>query len=162
MSDWQIIKKAVCKHLCKCELTNIELPAPPESMGTATGAQLRSLLRVNAGDACIYVTDKDYELTSLDEYRRFLKWYCDTHPYTPDEYDCDDFSWVMRAEALKWMHGKFPFGHIYAESKKFPNHGFNFVVDVSLKIYICDELGLASPKDEFIPIYSMQIHKLEV
>lgn len=160
--SWEKLIRQLGKGLCG----GCNMPEPPECLGTATGAQLRGLLRVNAGDACLYVTDKDYELTSLDEYKRFLKWYCDLHPYTLDEYDCDDFSWVMRAEALKWMHGKFPFGHIYAEGMdigyKFPNHGFNFVIANDMRVYICDELEVSAPKDELIPIYPMQIHKLEV
>lgn len=154
------------KQLCCGVCNQDKYPAPPQSLGKATGAQLRNLLRVSAGSACIYITDKNYELTSLDEYRRFLKWYHDSHKYTWDDYDCDDFSWLMRAEALKWMGGKFPFGHIYAEgldiSYKFPNHGFDFVVTNELKVYICDELCVAAPYDDFVKTYPMNIHKLEV
>jgi len=162
MSELAGLVRQLGKGLCG----GCNMPKPPKSLGKATGAQLRNLLRAGAGSATILITDKDYELTSLDEYRRFLKWYHDTHKYTWDDYDCDDFSWIMRAEALKWMHGKFPFGHIYASGLdirySFPNHGFCFVIDYHLEVYICDELEVAAPKDDFAETYPMQIYKLEV
>lgn len=149
-----------------CLFKKQKMLTPPKSLGKISSRELRGILRVLAPTCPIFISDHDYELTSLDEYKRFLKWYHDTHKYTWDDYDCDDFSWLMRAEALKWMGGKFPFGHIYASGLdihyRFPNHGFNFVIANDKKVYICDELCVSAPEDELIPIYPLQIYKLEV
>jgi hypothetical protein len=147
-------------------------PWGPRSLGRIHILELRHLLasafpeaQVVVPGRYIHVGDWDYELTSRHEWLRFLRWYRDRHPYTYDEYDCEVFAWVMRAEALKWMHGKFVFGHIIAEGideeHKFENHGFCFIVDQHRRIYFCDELQLAAPRDELIEAYPVRAQKVE-
>jgi len=142
-----------------------EYPSLPERLGEIDIAELYTILQTTCPDARHYgVMDAHYELTSLDEYRRFLKWYHDTHKYTWDEYDCSDYAWLMRAEALKWMSAKFPFGWIWAsgqdEEYRFPSHGFNWVLDHNRKLYFCDELCVAAPNDDFIEFYPVEVEDM--
>ena len=140
--------------------------APPVCQDKITAYDLGRLLREYFPDAhYIGFGDADYELMSCEDCKRFLKWYHDKHPYTYDEYDCEVYAWVMRAEALKWMHGKFVFGHIEAagldDKYNFPNHGFNFLVNGEHKIFFMDELSVAAPRDDLEPFYEVKPYKLE-
>ena len=140
---------------------------PPEALGEIGATEFYSILLAQCPSARHYgVMDAHYELTSLDAYRRFLKWHHDTYRYSWDEYDCDDFSWILRAEAVRWMRGKFPFGWIWASGKdeeyKFPSHGFNWVLDCDKRLYICDELCVAAPHDDFIEFYPVDIEDILV
>ena len=147
-----------------------ENPSPPLSLGRIESGELYTILqaafpRVNPTLA-IKLGSAAWELTSLDEYKRLLKWYRDTHKYTWDEYDCNVYGWVMTAEALKWMHGKFPWGYIWAGSNDpeypFPSHGFCFILDHEKKLYFCDELCVAAPNDEFEPLYPVSANLIAV
>ena len=155
--------KELIRHIaCSiCKALSPELKQP-ESLGKISSTELRTMLREQFPEAMIHIGDYELELTSVEECTRFLKWYHDTHPYTGDEYDCEDFAWVQRAEALKWMHGKFIWGYIEGSGLDpkyaFPAHGFNFIVNDQKQIYICDELCVAAPDNEFIPIYSIKAY----
>jgi len=135
-------------------------PPQPQSLGKISGNELRPLIREQLPKGNIHIGDYDLELTSVEEATRFLKWYHDKHPYTQDAYDCDKYAWVQRAEALKWMHGKFIWGYIEGSGLdpeyEFPEHGFNFIVDYNKQIYIADELAVAAPDDDFAPIYPIK------
>jgi len=159
----KLIKQIACA-ICDETAENFP-PEPPESLGRITIVELRSLLEAHFPQASIHLGDADYQLTSCEEYLRFLKWYHDSHPYTWDAYDCEVFAWVMRAEALKWMHGEFIFGHIISEGLdeeySFPNHGFNFVLNNEKKLYFCDELCVAAPRDGLMEMYPVRAYKVE-
>lgn len=138
---------------------------PPQALGRISAIELRGLLQVFFPGAHISLGDYDYELMSCDDCRRFLKWYHDKHPYTWDEYDCEVFAWVMRAEALKWMHGKFVFGYIEAEgfddNYSFQKHGFCFLIDYRRNAFFCDELCVAGPADNLEPFYSVKAYEVK-
>ena len=131
-------------------------PPPPQSLGRIESNELRTILQ-GAFVIPPNLGSYDWELTSVSEYKRFLDWYRDTHPYTPDERDCNVFAWEMTARALKWMNSKFPWGYIWASSADleypFPNHGFCFIIDNEKKLYFCDELEVAAARDDFEPFY---------
>ena len=131
-------------------------PPPPQSLGEIGIAELSSLL-FNAFGISPNLGSSSKELTSVEEYKRFLNWYHDTHPYTLDEYDCNVFAWEMTGWALKWMDNKYPWGYIWAFSSDpeylFPSHGFCFILNHEKKIYFSDELGVAAPRDDFEPYY---------
>jgi len=158
------------KALGGCEFTPAKeptdsLPAPPHSLKTIDGNRMRAILE-SVGLRDIHLGSWQYELSSIEEYTRFLKWYHDKHPYSLDEYDCNVFALVLHAEAAKWMDGKFAWGHIWAEGidedYEFPNHGFNLVVDYNEHVYFCDELELAAPGDEFVPAYAVKSNLVEL
>jgi hypothetical protein len=106
--------------------------------------------------------DAMYLLMTKEEAQSFLDWYQDKHSYTWDDYDCDKFAWVMRAEAIKWMGGKYAWGYIEAEgidpAWAFPNHGFCFLVTDDYQVGFCDELEMAAPKDTLIDAYEIKCH----
>lgn len=143
----------------EAELAKYQLPTPPQALGTIDANRLSVILR-NAGLSNINPGSSSYKLTSLDECRRFLRWYRDLHPYTLDDYDCNVFSLEQFATAVKWGNGEFAWGWEWASGKdpdyQFPSHGFNFVVDFNEKVYFCDELEVAAPKDDFVEVYEVE------
>lgn len=138
-------------------------PKPPKTLAEISGAQLISLLkpyRINL--RC--PLDYEYGLPSKQDWLRFLLWYKANAPikpsdYTPDDLDCDDFAWIMRAEALKWMKGVCPFGYIEAssvdENYAYPMHGFCFFVDWNNNVYFTDPLEVAASLTELDPAYDV-------
>ncbi len=145
------------------ELGEIPLTMPPAPAGgpVITGTELNALLApygiiLSGGSG-----DFNYKLMTKAEGQVFLDWYRDLHPYTDDDYDCEDFAWCMRAAALKWMHGEYAWGYIEAEGLgeitcNFPNHGFCFLVFEDKTVWYCDELALAAPEDEFYEAYRIK------
>jgi len=139
-------------------------PAPPQKMGEITATELSPILKAQFPGAHISFGNSNYELMGIYDCLRFLDWYQDTHPYTLDEYDCNVYAWIMRAEALKWMHGKFVFGYIEAEGIEpeytFVNHGFCFLVNWNHKIFYMDELCVAAPADDLEPAYAVKAYEV--
>jgi len=139
------------------------MPEPPSEGVSITGTALNALLApygiVLSGGPC----DWEVLLMKREDGQRFLDWYRDRHPYTADDYDCEDFAWCMRAGALRWMGGRYVWGYIEAEglgeiTYKFSNHGFCFLVFDDLSVWFCDELALAAPEDEFMEAYKINCH----
>lgn len=156
------IYSIILRILCAMCGSASKPPAKPKSLGVIKRAELRTLLQQHFPNADIHLGDADYELTSCDEWLHFMKWYHDRHKYSWDEYDCDKFAWIMRAEAIKWMDGKFVFGYIEAEGideeHSFPNHGFCFIINEQEQIYFCDELCVAAPNDDLEPVYPVRAY----
>lgn len=165
-----VLKMGLILELAKArrEITTLKIqledkdtiyPTPPMSYSSITSSELRNVLHAN-GLYSIHLGSTSYELSSLSEYKRFLQWYRDKHPYTLDEYDCNVYALVQMAEASKWMHGKFVWGLEWGEgldpNYTFPNHGFNFIVDYLKNVYFCDELRVAAPHDDFIKAYEIK------
>ena len=138
---------------------------PPRTLGTISAMGLMQLL-APYGIKMYCTVDADYELPPRSEYIRFLKAYKDPLEYTTDNYDCDKFAWVMRAEVIKWSKGKIPFGYMEAagaeEGYKYPNHGFCFFVDNTLQVYYVDELEVAGPKDDGEPAHMVKCNVARV
>ena len=141
-----------------------ELPEPPKSTKSIAWVRLRELLKPYGIDLRSPL-DYDYEAPSKADYERFLKWYKDSHPYDKF-YNCDAFAWVMMAEALKWMHGKAPFGYVEAssvdENYSFPMHAFCVVVDWNENVWYCDELEVAAYKDKLYPAYKINCQDIKI
>jgi len=139
------------------------MPPMPRSVKKITGTELNALLVKYGITLAGGSGDAEYLLMAKSEGQAFLDWYRDANPYTADDYDCEDFAWVMRAEAIKWMKGKYQWGYIEAEGidevfYNFPNHGFCFVVFDDLSVWFCDELALAAPMDYFTEAYKIKCH----
>ncbi len=164
IDQFQVRIKLLEAQLYKAQLDNkLIVPALPRITGEISDTELYKLLLAKfGGESMPYVRllDERYDLTSLAEYQRFLAWYKDTDPYYRDDYDCEDFAWLLRAAALRWMQGRLPVGWICAsgseEGQPFEEHGFNFVVDERLDIYLCDELCVVAPEDEFMLVYPVK------
>lgn len=110
--------------------------------------------------------DKTYKLLTLESAIAFLKYYHDTNSYSLDEYDCDDFAWIMRAEFLK-RHPGYAWGYIEASGKlpigfQFPNHAFNFVVTVDHKVWYCDELNVVAAIDTLVPAFKVKCNMAKI
>jgi len=141
----------------------VHLPSPPKELGRITFSEFYSILYQLHIGGHLGVMDEEYKLTSVEEYERLLKWYQSNHPYTK-YWNCDTFAWMMRAKMLEWCNGEFPCGWIWASStdKNYPfgPHGFNWVLDYQKKLYICDDLEVAAPKDkcwEFYPVKNVDM-----
>jgi len=145
-------------------------PKPPKTLAEISGSELKALLRPYG----IYLkrpSDYDYELPSKADLARFLHWYkanaqIKPSDYTADDLDCDDFAWIMRAEALKWMRGECVFGYIEAsstdENYPFPMHGFCFMVDWNNNVYFADQLEVAASVDGLDPAYEVYSQDVKV
>ena len=143
----------------EAELSKLQLPGAPEQIGVITSSNLRSLL-TGAGLKDIKLGNYDYKLCSIEEGRIFLSWYRDLHPYIHDGYDCNVFALEQCAAAATWMNGEYVWGIEWAAgldpSYQFFSHGFNFAVfGPEPKLYFCDELEVAAPKDDFIEAYEV-------
>lgn len=131
-------------------------PPPPTILGSIGNSELFTIL-YGAFDIAPNLGSSHWDLTSNEEYQRFLDWYRDTHPYVLDEYDCNVFAWEQVAFAMKWMNNTVPWGYIWAYSNDpdyaFPEHGFCFILNYKKELCFCDELEVAAPRDKFMPIY---------
>lgn len=124
-----------------------DIPSPPEKLGEIKAEELYFILQTAYPQARhIYLGDSSYQLTSIDEWRRFLEW--DMTKYDTYHYgarDCEDFSWKLKASAVDWMNGEFAFGWIVGfnnENPTIPTHGFNILIDHEKKLWFADPLGL--------------------
>lgn len=142
-------------------------PKPPKVLATISALQLRRLLSPY-GINIRCPADHYYGLPSKSDWVRFLIWYKNNAPIKPSEYttddrDCDDFAWVLRAEALKWMEGKCVFGYVEAfsinENYPFPMHAFCFTVDWNYNIFFIDHLEVAASLVDLDPAY--EVHSQE-
>lgn len=105
------------------------------------------------------LADKNYQLPTLPLVEKFVSNYRDNNTYSLDDYDCDDYAWIMRAEFLKKFMGIYPFGYIESTLKSIINnynHAFNFCVTDDLKIWYCDPLGMVSDKGKLIEAYPVK------
>lgn len=163
---FQVVNAVVLNELNR-RVKKVESPAaPPKTLAIMSGAELTNLL-ATYGIKIKYPLDWMYDLMSVADCERFLKWYKENRPIKPSEYtddnlDCDKFAWVMRAYALLWMRGKCVFGYMEAESAepefKYPNHGFCFMVAYNKKVYYCDPLEVAAPDDKLEPAHQVKSH----
>lgn len=142
----------------------LKFPEPPKSLATITGLQLRDILKPY-GINLRCPLDSLYGIPSKSDWLRFLLWYKANAPikpseYTQDDLDCDDFAWIMRAEALKWMRGQCVFGYIEAasvdENYQYGMHGFCFFVDWHRNVYFADHLLVAAGLTDLEPAYEVQ------
>lgn len=149
-----------------CQLTKSRktyYPKPPKIVAVITSVQLQQLLKPY-GINLRCPSDYEYGLCSKSDWQRFLIWYKANAPvkpsdYTRDNFDCDDFAWILRAEALKWMKGECIFGYIEAsstdENYAYPMHGFCFMVDWNNNVYFADHLEVAASLTELDPAYEV-------
>lgn len=142
-------------------------PGPPQSAVTISSSEALDLLRpyniIPSGGA----EDLNYLLVTRDEANRFMAWYKENAPikpgdYTPDDLDCGDFAWIMRAFALIWSKGKYLWGYTESEGVdveySFPNHGFCFLILDDKTVWFADALRLAAPDDEIAEAYPVKCY----
>lgn len=140
----------------------ITFPEPHQGTVTITGNEVFNILRPYGIVLSGGTEDWEYKLMSREEANCFVKWYKDNAPikpskYTPDNLDCGDFAWIMRAFALIWSEGKYLWGYIEAEGidpeYQFPNHGFCFLIINDKTVCFADALSVAAPDDEIMEAY---------
>lgn len=156
-----------------CQLSKLRktyYPKPPRTLAEISGAQIISLLKPY-GINLRCPLDAEYGLPSKEDWHRFLRWYKANAPvkpsdYTVDNFDCDDFAWIMRAEALKWMKGECVFGYVEAssvdENYPYPMHAFCFFVDWNSHVYFTDHLEVAASVDGLDPAYEVHSQDAKV
>ena len=141
-----------------------DFPEPPQSKVAITAGEVSNLL-LPYGLTLTGAGDWGYLLMTRDEANRFMSWYKRNAPikpgdYTPDDLDCDDFAWIMRAYALMWSKGKYLWGYTESESANpeypFPNHGFGFVIIDDKTVWFADALSMAAPDDEIMEAYPVK------
>jgi len=146
-------------HELEAQLAKYRLPSPPAVLGSISGTELYTVLYA-AGLRNINLGSAAYNLTSLIECRRFLKWYHDLESYVLDNYDCNLFALAQMTAAGKWMHGELVWGMLWGAGidpeYQFPSHGFNFILNERKVVYFCDELEVAAPRDNFIEAYEIK------
>lgn len=111
------------------EIINLE---EPEVLGNISISELRTLLR-NKTDVPIYLSDKIYSLTSVEEAKRFNEeTKVEYNKWLSEEFDCDEF-----ANALYgfWNLDKnqFAFGIAWSNT-----HAFNIMVDNDLQVWVIE------------------------
>jgi hypothetical protein len=139
-------------------------PEPPQSGVSILGGEVFNLL-LPYGLTPLSAGDYSYLLMTKDEANRFMSWYKRNAPikpgdYVPDDLDCDDFAWIMRAYALMWSKGRYLWGYTESEGADpkypFPNHGFCFVVLNDKTVWYADALKVAAPDDEIMEAYPVK------
>ncbi len=135
----------------------MSFPEPPQGQVTITGNEVFNLLLPYGINIAGGMSDYAYLLMTKGEANRFMSWYKKNAPikpgdYTPDDLDCDDFAWIMRAYALIWSKGKYLWGYTESESADpeypFPNHGFDFLIIDDKTVWFADALSVAAPDEE--------------
>lgn len=149
----------------EAQVAMITFPPPPESLVTINANEVFSLLLPYGINIAGSTVDWEYRLMTREEANRFMAWYKQNAPikpsgYTPDDLDCDDFGWIMRAWALLWSKGKYLWGYIESESADpeypFPPHGFCFLIIDDKTVCFADALSVAAPDDEIMEAYPIQ------
>ena len=157
------IKNILRNWVCPKDKTSL---LPPKGGTKIKAANLTKLLKPFNIYLSGGTSDSEYKLLPYDELVRFLSWYKDNHGYTLDDYDCDKYAWVMRAEAIKWTEGKYAWGYLEGEgidpTWMFPNHAFCFIVTDDLSVWFVDELELAAPKDEPMEAYPLKVYMAKI
>jgi hypothetical protein len=140
-------------------------PDPPHGSVQILGSSAIDLLAPYGIALSGGAADYGYLLMTGDEANCFMAWYKKNAPikpgdYTPDNLDCDDFAWIMRAYALVWSRGKYLWGYTEAEGADpaypFPNHGFNFLITADNKVWFADPLSVAASDNEIMEAYPVR------
>jgi hypothetical protein len=65
----------------------------------------------------VYISDKEFELTSISEMRRFIDWdNTNSYPYVKEIHDCDDFAIALAGSFAKYPEWSgFPQSFIWAK-----------------------------------------------
>lgn len=151
----------------EAQLAKTVFPPPPVSTVSVNANDVLLLLQPYGINIAGTLGDFNYLLMTKEEANRFMAWYKENAPikpsdYTPDDLDCDDFAWIMRAWALIWSKGKYLWGYTESESTDpeypFPNHGFDFLIIDDRTVWFADALSVAAPDDEINEGYPVKCH----
>ncbi len=160
----------MCWKKAKTGLGTVVFPEPPQSSVAITGGEAFNLLLPYGINIAGGASDYSYLLLTKAEANRFMTWYKKNAPikpgdYTPDNLDCDDFAWIMRAYALIWSKGKYLWGYTESESADpgypFPNHGFDFLIISDKTVWFVDALSVAGPDDEIGEAYPVKCYTVK-
>ena len=152
----------MCHLFGKKPVQGVIFPEPPQSKVVINANEVFNLLRPYGINIAGSTEDWEYLLPTRAEANRFMAWYktnalIKPGDYTPDDLDCGDFAWIMRAFALIWSKGKYLWGYTESESADenypFPNHGFCFVITDDKRVWFADQLQVAAPDDEIMEAY---------
>jgi len=94
---------------------------------------LNALLQMKAKCPNVFLSDVYFDLTTLKEYKRFIKKdLTDLRKYKAEEFDCDNFAKVMWYFSGKWQ-STMAFGIAWSRT-----HAFNWFLDDKFQIYVLE------------------------
>jgi len=107
---------------------------PPKITDHILLSELRDVLKKACNEPTIYLSDMDYALIPKSEMLRFLKRdLTDLAKYTPEYYDCDDFSFRLHGALSIPAWGGIAFGIAWSTM-----HAYNIFVDDERKVWIIE------------------------
>jgi len=132
---WREFRRRIEEQIGKLRerLAQYEI-APPRITDYIGWDELRSLLKGACKEPTIYLSDTSYALISKSEMLRFLKEdLVDLAKYTPEYYDCDDFSFRLHGALSLPVWGGIAFGIAWSAT-----HAYNIFVDDERKVWIIE------------------------
>lgn len=128
------IRKVLCNFL-KCYDINI---SPFEYTRTYDASEILTLLRSEFNTGRIYLSDTVYKTVPKETLRKFLsKDSTNSFLYTPEFYDCDDFSYRLMGQLSTPGYGALPFGIIWVMTSR-GGHALNVFVDDQEEIWLIE------------------------
>lgn len=94
-------------------------PEPPAIKGVVLHSVIRSLYTqiFPTGMDRVYISDLQYEITTISELRRFIDWdNTNVFPYISEFHDCDDFALALAGDFAKYPEWSgFPVSFIWGD-----------------------------------------------
>lgn len=94
-------------------------PKAPIVYNEISSAQVKTMLRevFTAQPGRIFISDRKYRITSIDEIRRFIGWdNVNIFPYVAEWHDCDDFAIALNGDFAKYPGwSAFPVALVWAD-----------------------------------------------
>lgn len=102
--------------------------------GKIEGNELYTLLSSRFIQTSIYLPDLTFNLASVDEYRKIIEWSRTKYQkYIVDDFDCDDFAWMLMGAVSIYPWSSLPFGTIWTNK-----HAMNIFIDDKKHIWFVE------------------------
>lgn len=114
--------------------------SPPDPLINLDFSTLQFILNndVKLKNCQIYLSDNQYQTTTLGELNRFLDWdKTDKRVYTSEWLDCDDYSFILTGDINIPGWERLPFGLIWAETNS-GCHAANIFIADDHQIYVVE------------------------
>lgn len=111
--------------------------AKPKIVGEITNTEIKEIIEESFPRATIYLSDKKYQLTSVDEIKKFLAVDATSDKkYKKRYHDCDNFSYRLIGQMQDWC-ANLAFGIIWVTGKGFA-HGLNCFIDDKKEFWLIE------------------------
>jgi hypothetical protein len=100
--------------------------------------EVNTILKAEFPSARLYLSDKQYKTTSIEELRGYLRYdLTSKNKYVSEYYDCDDFSYSLMGELSSPSWGCLAFGILWTTTDS-GNHAVNVFIDSDHTVWIVE------------------------